>query len=189
MKQPVYPEPLIDYLAEYYGSRDFFECHEIMEHYWKEEKGSPLEGSWLVLIRIAVLQYHARRGNRAGAAKLLRKAVREIDPARMDEIGFDGARLKAELEALERRWNREDDIAYAELELPIRSPSLLRLAQERCAAQGWTWGTPLERLNDGIVNRHLLRDRTEVIEERENAARSKAELRDRTNEEKGTSSQ
>ncbi|RUS45799.1 DUF309 domain-containing protein [Cohnella sp. AR92] len=170
-----YPDALVDYLAEYYGSRDFFECHEIMEQYWKDQKGSPYETSWLVLIRIAVMQYHSRRNNREGAYKLLQKAVQEIDPAKMDELGLDGYKLQAMLESLRERWSDADRVEYEELDLPIRSLALYKLAQERCFSQGWKWGTPVEELGRSIIDRHLLRDRTEVIEERERSARSKKE--------------
>ncbi|MBB6638313.1 DUF309 domain-containing protein [Cohnella thailandensis] len=178
-----YPEALVDYLAEYYGSRDFFECHEIMEHHWKEEKGSRYEECWLVLIRIAVFQYHARRGNGEGAFKLLHKAAREIDPDRMNEIGLNGLMLKAQLDSLKRRWVDPSGVAYEELDIPVRNQDLLKLAQERCFLRGWKWGTPLEELDISIIDRHLLRDRTEVIEERERSAKRKAERQGEEKEE------
>ena len=31
-----YPEAYTDYLCYFHGARDYFECHEVMEEYWKE---------------------------------------------------------------------------------------------------------------------------------------------------------
>lgn len=32
----MYPEAYIEYLAEFHGSRDYFECHELLEEHWKK---------------------------------------------------------------------------------------------------------------------------------------------------------
>src|SRR4051812_35171870 len=104
------PEPFVRYLAEYHATRDYFECHEIMEEYWKEKKEAEYAGCWLVLIRIAVMQYHARRGNGAGARKLLAKAVSEIEPERMDELGLDGRRLGRMLANRRLAWVSDNDV-------------------------------------------------------------------------------
>ena len=32
----VYPEAYIEYLMYFHGNRDYFECHEVLEEYWKE---------------------------------------------------------------------------------------------------------------------------------------------------------
>ncbi|GIO11548.1 hypothetical protein J19TS2_11030 [Cohnella xylanilytica] len=175
-----YPPEFISYLAEYFGSRDYFECHELMEELWKKEKGSPSEGSWLVLVRIAVAQYHARRGNGRGAYKLLAKAAEEADPGELGRIGLDGARLAAMLRERVEAWGSPDGVFYAELELPIADPLLLRLARELCAARGWAWGAPAEAIPSEVVHRHATRDRSEVIAARAEAADARAKARARS---------
>lgn len=172
-----YPEEFIAYLAEYFGSRDYFECHEWMEALWKKEKGEPRESCWLVLVRIAVAQYHARRGNGAGAYKLLAKASGEIEPIAMDGIGLDGRRLAAMLKERLAAWGGPEGVAYSDLELPIADPELLRLARGECAARGWTWGAPGDEVASELIHRHALRDRREVIAARAAAADERAERR------------
>ncbi|MBB6730382.1 DUF309 domain-containing protein [Cohnella zeiphila] len=172
-----YPESLIDYLAEYFGSRDFFECHEIMEEHWKRDGESPLARCWLALIRIAVMQYHARRGNQAGAYKLLVKTAEEFEPEWMGMMGLDGTRLADMLRERREKWTAPDRAVYEEFELPIADPELLRLARQACEERGWSWRTPLHAVPDEVVHRHHLRDRREVIASREKAAEAKSAQR------------
>ncbi|MBN2983943.1 MULTISPECIES: DUF309 domain-containing protein [Cohnella] len=173
-----YPEEYIEYLAEYFGSRDFFECHEIMEEYWKKTPDSEWSVCWLVLIRLAVVQYHARRGNGAGAAKLLAKASGEVRPDLMDRLGLDGAELERMIKDKLTAWSG-GDATYEEFELPIADPELLRLVRTRCEEKGWGWATPRQRVPDDIVHRHLRRDRSEVVSARAAAAELKAAKREK----------
>lgn len=168
-----YPRAYIDFLAEFHGSRDFFECHEIMEEFWKEEAGSAFERCWLALIRISVACYHARRGNWSGARKMLAKAMAETDAARMEQLGMDGGKLKALLAALSEEWEGSKEPVYRDPDLPIRDPLLLRAAVQACESKGWAWTTPSEKAAPEVVNRHLTRDRSGVVEARRLAAESK----------------
>jgi len=160
------PEPFLLYLAEYHGTRDYFECHEIMEAYWKQKKEAAYEGSWLVLIRIAVMQYHARRDNARGARKLLAKAAEEIEPQRMDELGLDGRRLKQMLDRRMAAWTDDGRVVYDDFDLPIADDALLEAAVRKTEALGASWRAPGALAADDIVHRHLTRDRTEVLEAR-----------------------
>ncbi|WP_218197281.1 DUF309 domain-containing protein, partial [Pseudomonas sp. 2995-1] len=63
-----YPDAYIEYLIEFHGTRDYFECHEIMEEYWKKNK----EKHWHTLIQLAVAIYHERQHNYDGSLRLYR---------------------------------------------------------------------------------------------------------------------
>lgn len=169
-----YPDEYIQYLAEYYGSRDYFECHEIMEEYWKEHPDSKLAICWLVLIRIAVALYHARRGNRAGAVKLMGKAAQEADEALFEQLGIDGPKLKSQLERTYAEWGARTTIAYIDLELPITDEALLESARGRSAACGYPWRIGGQEAGEAVIDRHKLRDRSDVIAAREASAKRKA---------------
>lgn len=176
--EPTYPQAYYRYLATYYGARDYFECHDIMEEYWKERSDSRYAGCWLVFIRIAVACYHARRGNWAGARKMMAKAAAETDPALMAELGMDGEALAGLLAQTSREWEKENAV-YRDLPLPIADPALERESREMCAANGWTWNMPLRHVADDIVHRHLTRDRTSVVEARRQSAERKMQARTR----------
>jgi len=176
--EPKYPQAYYRYLATYYGLRDYFECHDIMEEYWKEQPNARHTGCWLVFIRIAVACYHARRGNWAGARKMMAKAAAETDAALMSELGMDGEALASLLTLTSREWEGEAAV-YRDLPLPIADPALERESRKMCAANGWTWNTPLQQVADDIVHRHLTRDRTPVVEARRQSAERKWQARSR----------
>ncbi len=57
----------------------YFECHEYLEGYWREEKGEAkkfLQG----IISLATAFYHLERGNRPSALKLLRDGRTRLQP-------------------------------------------------------------------------------------------------------------
>ncbi|MCD9021030.1 DUF309 domain-containing protein [Cohnella silvisoli] len=168
-----YPEEYIHYLAEYNGSRDYFECHEIMEEYWKEHPYSAYKTCWLVLIRIPVCLYHARRGNWTGAVKLMGKAAEEADAQLFDKLGLDGSLLVERIKRASREWH-SPDAAYSDIELPIKDAGLLEAAQKRCRELGYTWGIRGMEAGDSVIHRHRTRDRSEVVLARAESAKRKA---------------
>ncbi|WEK55793.1 MAG: DUF309 domain-containing protein [Candidatus Cohnella colombiensis] len=169
-----YPVAYIEYLAEFYGSRDYFECHEIMEEYWKEHSDSPLTSCWLVLIRISVAQYHARRGNRAGALKLMGKATTEVDIPLFDQLGVDGAELKRRLTSTYEYWHANERFEYKDFELPINNEQILDAARQLSDEKGYHWMINGQEVDEQIIHRHLTRDRSEVVEARELAVKLKS---------------
>jgi len=168
-----YPDAYVAYLAEYYGSRDYFECHEIMEEYWKENPESEFTSCWLVLIRLSVSLYHARRGNWKGAVKLIDKAAREADSRLFDRLGIDGSSLSERLRQLAGDW-KDPGAVYEDIELPITDESLLRAARRRCAELGYAWGIHGLDAGDEVIHRHLTRDRSDVVAARAESAERKA---------------
>jgi uncharacterized protein len=168
-----YPEEYVTYLAEYNGSRDYFECHEIMEEYWKEHPDSPYSSCWLVLIRISVCLYHARRNNWTGAIKLMAKAAGEVDAKLFDEIGIDGSRMKEQVAMLAQAWS-DGESRYADFELPLTDARLLQMAKRRCLELGYRWGIGGMEAGDEVIHRHRTRDRSDVLKAREESANRKA---------------
>ena len=72
---PLFHPLFVDYCAYFNGNQDYFECHEVLEEYWKEiapgEKLHPLVG----YVQLATSMYHWRRGNFVGASRMLEKAI------------------------------------------------------------------------------------------------------------------
>lgn len=160
----MYPKELIDYLIFFHAERDYFECHEVLEEYWKEQ--GMKDKVWVGLIQIAVSMYHHRRNNFSGALKMLESAyhILQKEQENLTRLGFDYNEL------IDLLSNKIDDIRkltpYQSINLPLSS-ALLTTCQEKCALDQLTWGTPSDLANDYLINKHTLRDRTEVIEERE----------------------
>lgn len=71
---PLFHSLFIKFCTYFNGNQDYFECHEVLEEYWKEingKKNHPLVG----YIQIASSLYHWRRGNFQGALKLMKNAL------------------------------------------------------------------------------------------------------------------
>jgi predicted metal-dependent hydrolase len=88
-------EPLYHRGIELYRAGHFFECHEVLEEVWTPMRGPPrlfLQS----LIHFAVAFYHQQRGNRLGAERQLRKALRKIEAYLPVYEGVDTATLHRE---------------------------------------------------------------------------------------------
>jgi hypothetical protein len=175
-----YPEPYVDYLFEFHATRDYFECHELLEEYWKSlPLRDPDRDVWVGLIQLAVALYHHRRGNAAGAVKMYRGAAARLRPETLDRLGLDGAAVQEIAAESARRLEAAGrEAVYRAVNLPIRDGELLKLLQERARRQGFAWGAD-DPLEESIVRRHALRDRSDVIEARARAAAERTAARRR----------
>ncbi|WP_169911191.1 DUF309 domain-containing protein [Evansella clarkii] len=157
-----YPEAYLEYLFHFHATRDFFECHEVMEEYWKANKNI----RWLALIQIAVAVYHERAGNMPGSLRLYRKVLCHIrkDPEIFAGLGINTDELTSIVRL--RIKNIIEEGVYEPLNLPISDPELIKNCKDICARAELDWCTS-ENLDDNeLIFRHKLRDRSEVIEER-----------------------
>ncbi|RJE90143.1 DUF309 domain-containing protein [Paenibacillus sp. 1011MAR3C5] len=169
-----YPDAYIAYLVEFHATRDYFECHELLEEYWKAHPDDGMGDTWVGLIQIAVGQYHERRGNRRGAAKMYESADGKLADEQLVQLGMDARSLRVQLE--ERRKAVEAGTPFKDIEIKLTDEELLRLCMQACEAGGYSWGTASPAENQALIHRHLLRDRTMVV-----AAREEALLKKRTN--------
>lgn len=160
------PEAYVRFLAHYHGDRDFFECHELLEEYWKAHPESPFRQTWAVLIQAAVGMYHHRRGNAAGAVKSFEGAMRKWEPEQLRELGIDAAAWRRRLE--EAAEAARAGSPYRDVDIPLADGRLEAQARQLCEqATGAPWGSP-SRMDDlELLHRHARRDRTDVIEARQ----------------------
>jgi predicted metal-dependent hydrolase len=162
----LYPKAYINYLHHFHCDRDYFECHEVLEEYWKERDTEERELHWVGLIQIAVGLYHHRRGNFKGALKMLRNAVRIIEEKSSDieKLALDSSKLVSIL-------NKQIEMVltehpYQSISLPITDPELVVRCEREAAVLNKIWGAASDLSDLSLINRHSVRDRTEVVEER-----------------------
>lgn len=162
-----YPDAYVRFLVHFHADRDYFECHEVLEEYWKADRESIYREAWVVLIQIAVALYHERRGNRRGALKMWASAARKLREGEMEQLGLDGAQLRALLEMRARRLSSLASGNFIDMDLPITDEELLRRCVAECAVRGQRYGSPSRMDDESLIHKHTLRDRSEVIAERE----------------------
>lgn len=163
-KVNTYPEPYIDYLTCFHAERDFFECHEILEEYWKKHRRSELSQAWLGLIQVAVSLYHQRRGNLAGARKMMKNAIANLCENDLKALGIAAVSFLDLLADRYRMLMESPLTPYEDLNIPIADDALLKLCLKECKRRGILWNQPSDLTNEYIMLKHTMRDRSDVIE-------------------------
>ncbi|RJX37772.1 DUF309 domain-containing protein [Paenibacillus pinisoli] len=163
----IYPDAYIAYLVEFHANRDYFECHELLEEYWKEHPDDGMSDIWVGLIQIAVGQYHERRGNRRGAVMMYKSAERKLADEGLMQLGIDAPSLQHQL--AKRREGAESGQPYKDMEIKLLDHELLELCRQASDELGVAWGTASPMGDADIIHRHLRRDRTEVVAARQEA--------------------
>ncbi|MBM7094726.1 MULTISPECIES: DUF309 domain-containing protein [Alteribacter] len=168
-----YPEAYIEYLVYFQGERDLFECHEVMEEYWKKDR----QPQWLALIQLAVAMYHHRQENYPGAKKLLKKVIAmiETDPFRYTKLGIDTPSLLGQLKRREVKIDNKEP--YETFNLTLNDQKLEKDCISLCAARGVKWGSTEDLTDKNLIYRHKRRDRTDVIKARKTSLLEKKKER------------
>lgn len=172
-----FPKAYVSYLVEFHASRDYFECHELLEEYWKEHPSDPLADTWVGFIQLAVGSYHERRGNQRGAFKMFKQAERRLLQAPLDQLGIESDSLFIQLSNRLASVQTNEKSPFIDINLFIIDDELRRLCREECDERGLTWGSPSPMDNDALIHRHSLRDRSGVIAARQEAHLAKKKER------------
>ena len=161
-----YPKAYILYLVHFHGDRDYFECHEILEEHWKAVESKDRTSHWVGLIQIAVALYHERRVNRLGAIRTITKATNNLSYHRnkLEQLGLDVDKLFVLLQQTQERMDAR--MPYESINLPLIDNQLITLCMDECNKLGLTWKHDHPIINPNIINKHIKRDRSKIIQER-----------------------
>ncbi|MBM7661165.1 putative metal-dependent hydrolase [Bacillus mesophilus] len=162
----MYPKPYIDYLVHFHGDRDYFECHEVLEEYWKEDDKYNRKNYWVAFIQIAVSLYHQRRSNFNGSFKMMKNALAILnnEESAVKKLGLDYNQLLLTVE--KRLKDIENKQPYTSIFLPITDTDLISECEKESQLRGIQWGSVSDLADHFLLNKHSLRNRDEVIEER-----------------------
>lgn len=156
-----YTHPLyIDFCTYFNGNQDYFECHEVLEEYWKEIAPGEKDHVLVGLVQLATGLYHWRRGNFTGSARILTKSLHNLQQNR-DSVFLHPINNRLLEEQL------KDTIEAIKLQKTFQPFKLTLLdgdLEEAVAVQ--IAKLPLAD-QEFLLHKHMLRDRTEVLEARE----------------------
>jgi predicted metal-dependent hydrolase len=111
-----FDEKYVEFLHHFNVTRDYFECHEVMEDLWMEEGRSLLcQG----LLQIAVGLYHYRNDNVSGAIKLLQGGIAKLSPYPADVWGIDLGKLLDDARQYLHKLERLDQAPFDFYDLNI----------------------------------------------------------------------
>ncbi|SFK01728.1 hypothetical protein SAMN04487936_106164 [Halobacillus dabanensis] len=153
----MYAKAYIGYLAHFHGTRDYFECHEVLEEHWKAVDPKNRSSVWVLLIQIAVSMYHARRGNLKGARTLMGRCLRNIPDhtAELEKLGLDAKHLEKQLNTANRHFLHKRP--YRSWNMPIKDLYLRKEVQILCQHWNVSYGSPSDLSNDDLVHKHKRR--------------------------------
>ena len=100
-----------------FNAGHFFECHDTLEDMWTGVRG-PSRDFFQGLIQVSVAFYHLDNRNAAGAASMLRRALRRFEKYPDRYYGFDLGRQRVELLGWLERVEARDLDAVASLPRP-----------------------------------------------------------------------
>lgn len=161
-----YPRPYIEYLIYFHGLRDYFECHEVLEEHWKQDKVGERQAYWVALIQVAVGFYHHRLNNFNGAERMIGNALQLIQQEQqaITELGIDYDKM---LEALQHELTAiRTKQPYSSIELPLIDDQLKEYCKKKCLELDCMWARESDLTDEAIIRKHALRDRSDVITQR-----------------------
>ncbi|OIJ15920.1 hypothetical protein BKP35_02745 [Anaerobacillus arseniciselenatis] len=160
----MYPKAYIDYLVYFHSFRDYFECHEALEEHWKQE--GKANKVWVGLIQLAVAMYHHRRGNFKGANKQLMGAIKILkeEKGKLSELGINETKLMDLLYAKQIEIKKQ--LPYYSLSIPLNDPTVIEYCKKNSQEKGRSWGEKNIKVSIELIDKHKLRDRSQIIEER-----------------------
>ena len=72
---------------ELFNSQHYWECHEVFEDLWKEDRGDHARYVWWAIIQVAAAMIHYRDGKLSGARGLIAKAKDKFH--KCEELGVE----------------------------------------------------------------------------------------------------
>ncbi|RUL55081.1 DUF309 domain-containing protein [Lysinibacillus antri] len=161
---PLFHSLFVDYCTYFNGNQDYFECHEVLEEYWKEcapgDKNHPLVG----YVQLATGMYHWRRNNKNGARKILKKALNNFSKNELSPFFafIDYAKLYRDCENCIATI--EKDMPFQLIKLSITNKELSTIVNEKIKE------LPILS-TEYLLHKHMLRDRSDILKARDEKIR------------------
>lgn len=180
-----YQHPLfVNFVVYFNQNQDYFECHEVLEEYWKSLPNRDKKHPLTAYILLATGMYHWRRGNFSGATRTIRKSLDKFktfaEQSYINRHEIDVHRLVEDVQHVADRL--ENALPFQPFLIVVHSSKLAMLIAEA--------SRELELLplgSNAVIHKHMLRDRSDILLERNRSARNPEERkarREREDEEK-----
>lgn len=167
---PTFHTSFVAFLKQFNETFDYFECHELLEDYWKEVSPRHKNHALTALILLATSMYHWRRGNLNGAIKTMRTSMSRMEVTK-DSPFFENLNIQKLTEdmkdALELMTSNQK---FQGITIEVTNPILQSLVHD----------IDIETNEDlhFLIHKHMLRDRSEILEQREREKKKRDDLKD-----------
>lgn len=150
-----FAQQYLDFLFEFHMTRDYFECHEIMEAYWKKQPTFPeKKTAEVALLQLSVSLYHWRRGNYEGALQEIKRVQANLEFALKDLVEvYDLAGLDFAEDISDLVYLIETRQEYYDYNLPLEKQVLKAYCEEFELLASWQAPSPMD--DQAIIDHHL----------------------------------
>jgi uncharacterized protein len=163
-----YQHPLfVNFIVYFNENQDYFECHEVLEEYWKSLPNGNKEHPLTAYILLATGMYHWRRGNATGAIRTIRKAMNKFQafgtqhPSYTQEIN-----MHCLIRDVKNVVNRlENELPFESFPIVVSSHTLTALVAQMVSSMKL-----LPFGSDAVIHKHMLRDRSDIPIKRNKSA-------------------
>ncbi|MFC4411002.1 DUF309 domain-containing protein [Chungangia koreensis] len=163
----------IKYIEYFNGERDYFECHEVLEEYWKEVDPGNKDHPLVAWIQLATGLYHWRRNNFSGAKRMLEKSHLKMFRQQGSEF-FAGIDLEHLLSDISRSLKAvEKREAFIPFKLQLSTSFFGDGVDTAILDEKFR-----EAESKSLIHKHMRRDRSHILQERQ--ANLEARKRDRS---------
>lgn len=166
---PTFHPNFVQFIKEFNGTKDYFECHELLEDYWKEVPQAGKNHPLTAFILLSTSMYHWRRGNITGAIKTMNGSIKrfvETSPsAYYDTIDY----TKLMQDTTHSISLMKEKKAFQQFTIELMNEQLERLVD--------ALGTTVEEDLHFLTHKHMLRDRSEILIERERQKKRRDDLK------------
>ncbi|MDN4607319.1 DUF309 domain-containing protein [Sporosarcina highlanderae] len=157
---PTYHPLFLKFICYFNKNQDYFECHEVLEEYWKSIPNYTKEHPLTAYILLSTGLYHWRRDNFNGAFRTLLKAKQRMLDQDCHMSGIDGEKLVKDInQSIDKVKNTEP---FSLFTLSLTSEKLKVLVEETASTMEL-----LPRNSNAVIHKHMLRDRSDILEQRE----------------------
>ncbi|WP_432359130.1 DUF309 domain-containing protein [Sporosarcina sp. UB5] len=165
---PYYHPLFFNFIVYFNRNQDFFECHEVLEEYWKSIPGYSKNHPLTAYILLSTGLYHWRRGNVDGAYRTLVKAKERFLTFNKHDIHYtENINYKQLVQDTETSIEKiRKGESFTPFLIVITSESLKESVEEIAQT--------MELLpvgSEAVIHKHMLRDRSDILEEREKKKR------------------
>lgn len=165
---PTFHPSFVHFLKEFNDTHDYFECHEILEDYWKEVAPKQKIHPLAAFILLSTSMYHWRRGNIAGAIKTMNTSMKRLKET-YESIYYEPINLSKLLQDMAYSITlMMENQTFKQFTIEITDNHLLFLVNKKEIAT-------TDDLHF-LTHKHMLRDRSEIHIERERQKEMRKQL-------------
>ncbi|WP_438318341.1 DUF309 domain-containing protein [Sporosarcina sp. FA9] len=158
--KPLHNPLFLKFIVYFNENQDYFECHEVLEEYWKSIPNRTKDHPLTAYILLSTGIYHFRRDNKVGAQRTLRKAYSRMETMTVDYPEYtDGIDFNLLCKDINKMLSQlKNDESYRTFKIHIISDELESLVNDLQLV--------LELLptgSDDVIHKHMLRDRSDIL--------------------------